>query len=207
MQWESADAPGVLLLCAPQGHGTTEVCSYIVHLAKEKASSANGPVLYFFCSSAPNTQYSANIAHTLLYEIFCYSHASTANSIVVDFLSNLVRGHFQRRAPEFREDDPLDDTLMKILDVPDKELIQALAEAIRKAGVRKLSIIIDGSWHDDTDRFIQYIRFVEYVMRVVPELKALVTCRHNSLDSIPDGMLYIEYDKERKGLHVHRPQV
>ncbi|KAF8538505.1 hypothetical protein BDD12DRAFT_981509, partial [Trichophaea hybrida] len=197
-QWESAEAPAVLLLCAPQGHGMTEVCSHIVHLAMEKASWANGAVLYFFCSSAPNAQCSAIFTHTLLYEIFRYSHASTANSIAVDFLSTLVWGHFQRRALGFREDDPLDNTVKKILDVPDKELIQALAEAIRKAGVRKLSIIIDSLWHDDTDCFIQYIRFVQCIMEAVPELKALVTSRHNSPDSIPDGFLCIEYDKERK---------
>jgi hypothetical protein len=98
-------------------------------------------------------------------------------------------------------------TVMKILDAPDEVLIQALVEAIKKAGVRKLSIIIDGLWYDDNDCSIQYIKFVQYVMGVVPELQALVTCRHNSLDSIPDGMLCIEYDKERKGLHVRRPYV
>ncbi|KAF8248602.1 hypothetical protein K440DRAFT_599937, partial [Wilcoxina mikolae CBS 423.85] len=191
-QWESANAPGVLLLCAPQGHGTTEVCSHIVHLAMEMASWANCPVLYFFCSSAPNAQRSSILTHTLLYQIVCLSGASMANSIATAFLSTLVWAHFQQRALGFREDDPLDMTMKKILDASDYVLIQALVEVIRNTGIRKLSIIIDDLWQDITGWFVQY------VMEVVPEWKALVTSRHNSLNRIPDRLLCIEYDKERK---------
>jgi hypothetical protein len=167
----------------------------------EKASWANGPVLYFFCSSAPNAQNSSILTHTLLYQIVCFSDASMANSIATAFLSTLVHAHFQQRAVGFREDDPLDMTMMKILDASDEVLIQALVEVIRNTGTRKLSIIIDDMWQDITGWFVQY------VMQEVPEWKALVTSRHNSLDRIPDRLLRIEYDKERKGIHVRHPYV
>ncbi|KAF8538258.1 hypothetical protein BDD12DRAFT_806269 [Trichophaea hybrida] len=188
-QWESANTPWTLLLCAPHGHATTEVCS---HLAKENASWTHGPVLYFFCSSAPKAQRSTILTHTLLYQIVYYSDARKANSIAAAFLSTLVGRHFRRRSTVFSEDDPLDTTMMKILDALDEELIEALAEAIKKAGIRKLSIIVDDLW----EGFAAW--FVHVILEAAPELKALLTSRHNSLENLPAGILCIEHDKERQ---------
>jgi hypothetical protein len=92
--------------------------------------------------------------------------------------------------------------LKRILnDAPDNEQVEALVEAIRKAGLRELSIIVDGLWEGFAARFIQLI------MEGTVEFKALFTTQHNPLQNIPYGMLCIEYDKERKGIHVHHPYV
>ncbi|KAF8523434.1 hypothetical protein BDD12DRAFT_914816 [Trichophaea hybrida] len=137
-QWQSAKAPQALLLSAPHGHGTTEVCSHIIDL--EKASETN---------------------------VACRPNTGRADSIATAFLSTLVGKHFQRHSPDFMEDDPLDITIKKILNAPDNELIEALADTFRKQGFE------------------------------IPELKALFTSQHNLLENIPDRMLYIEYNKER----------
>jgi hypothetical protein len=192
-QWESADPPQVLLLCAPLGHGTTEVCSHIID--QEKASGANGPVLYFFSSSARKAR-STSLTHTLLHQIVYCSSAGKANSIAAAFLSVLVSGHFQRHSPDFRKDDPLDTIIKNILDVPDVELIAALAGALQQAGIRKLSIIVDGLWEHVIDCFI------EFIMEAVPEITALLTCRHSSFQNMSDRVVCVEYDMERKGLYV-----
>lgn len=91
--------------------------------------------------------------------------------------------------------DPLDKTVKKILNAPDKELIEALAVAINKAGIKELSIVVDGLLADISYWLFQHIR------EATPKLKVLFTSRH-PFEQIPDGMSYIEYDKERKGLHV-----
>ncbi|KAF8538821.1 hypothetical protein BDD12DRAFT_884065 [Trichophaea hybrida] len=80
----------------------------------------------------------------------------------------------------------------KILDAPDNELIEALAETLKKAGFRELLIIVDGLWEGVTAWFVQFIMDLEL------EFKALLTSRYNSLPTIPDGMLCIEYDKEQQ---------
>jgi hypothetical protein len=219
VRWESDNDLRALLLSAPPGHGTTEVCSHFIDIAKGKDSQADGPVLYFFCSSAPKVRRLTYLTHTLLHQIVCCSNTGKSNSIAVAFLSTLVDGHFHRRSPDFSENDPqetivkkvLDNRealakaektmVKKVLDAPDNELIEALAEALKKAGIRKLSIIVDGLWEGVDDWFVRFI------MHAAPQLKALLTSRPNSLQNIPDGILCIEYDKERQGLHIHHPLV
>jgi hypothetical protein len=46
-----------------------------------------------------------------------------------------VGGHFKRCSPDFRKDSPLDTMMKKILDALDDEHIEALVEAIKKAGI------------------------------------------------------------------------
>lgn len=154
-------------------------------------------MLYFFCPSAPKARSLTFLTHTLLHQVVHCPNAGNVNSVATAFLSTLVEGHFQRRSSDFREDDPQDTALQKILDAPDIELIEALAEALKKVGIRKLSIIVDGLWEGDADSFVQFI------MKSELEFKALLTSRENSLQTIPNGMLCIEYDKERQGLHIH----
>lgn len=86
--------------------------------------------------------------------------------------------------------------ISKILHAPDKELIEALVEAIKTARTQELSIIFDGLWD------IVY-PLVDQVMEATPRLKALVTSREKA-GEIPKDMFCIEYDKERRGLHIRR---
>jgi len=184
----------MLLLSAPLGHGSTEVCSHIID--QEKASGANGPVLYFFCSSATRAP-STNLTHTLLSQIIRCSSTGKANSIAATFVNTLVSSHFQRRSQDFRKDDPLDKIIKNMLDdATDVELIAALAGALKQAGIIKLSIIVDGLWEPVIDCF------VEFIIEAVPEITALLTCRHISFGNMSDRVVCIEYDKERQGLHV-----
>jgi len=198
-QWKSADPPRALLLSAPPGHGTTETCSHIIGRAKEKASRTNGSVLYFFCSSAAKSRRSTVLIHTLLHQVVCSSDGK-ANSIAVAFLSALVDGHFQRSLGEgFLKDDPLHKTVQKILRAPDNELIEALAEAIKKSGIQELSIIVDGLQENIVCLLFELIR------EATPKSEVLLTTQH-TFGEIPHRVTYIEYDKERKGLHArHSP--
>jgi len=175
-----------------------EICRHIIDLAKE-----NGAVLYFFCSSATKSRRSSILIHTLLHQVVCSSDGK-ANSIAAAFLSTLVGGHFQRsqgfqRLQDFRVDDHLDDTVRKILSAPDNELIEALAEAIKESGIQELSVIVDGLQENIV------CSLFELISEVTPKSEFLLTTRH-PFGEIPHGVTYIEYDKERKGLHVrHSP--
>jgi len=198
-QWKSADPPRALLLSAPYGYGTMEFCSHIIGRAKEKASRTNGSVLYFFCSSAKKSRRSTNLIHTLLHQVIFCSNDGKSNSIAAAFLNALVDGH---QLQDFREDDTPEKTVQKLLSAPANELIEALAEAIKKSGIQELSIIVDGLQENIVCLLFELIR------EATPKSKVLLTTRH-PLGEIPHRVTYIEYDKydkERKGLHVrHSP--
>jgi len=197
-QWKSADTPQALLLSAPHGHGTMEFCSHIIGRAKEKASRTNGSVLYFFCASATKFQRSPALIHTLLHQVVCCSSGGKANSIAVAFLNALVDGHFQR-SHDFRKDDPLQETVQKILSAPDNELIVALVEAIKKSGIQELLLIVDSLQENIV------CSLFELIMEATPKSKVLLTTQH-PFGEIPRRVTYIEYGKERKGLHIcHSP--
>jgi len=121
-----------------------------------------------------------------------------ANSIAATFLNALVDGHFQR-SQDFREDYPLEVTVQKVLSAPENELIKALVEAIKNSGIRDLSITVDGLQENIAYSLFQLIR------EATPKSEVLFTTQH-PFGEIPPRVTYIEYDKERKGLHVrHSP--
>jgi len=195
-QWESANDSRALFLSAPPGHGVTEVCLHVMSLAKENSSQTKGSVLHFFCSSATESRPSTVLTHTLLHQIVCSANAGKADSIAAAFLNSLLGAHFRLHKQDFKEDDPLDTTMRKILNAPDNVLIEALAEAIKQAGFQELMIVVDGLWGDIAHWLVKYI------MQATPKLKALLTSRQNIDGKIPDEMQFIEYDKERQGLHI-----
>ena len=135
----------------------------------------------------------------MFHQVVCSSDGK-ANSIAAAFLSALVDGHFQRsQGQDFREDDPLDKTVQKILSAPDDELLEALAGAIKESGIQELSVIVDGLQEN-----IVWLLF-ELIREATPKSEVLLTTRH-PFGEIPHRVTYIEYDKERKGLHVrHSP--
>jgi len=170
-----------------------EVCSHIIDRAKENASRTNGSVLYFFCSSAKKSRRSTILIHTLLHQVICCSDDGKGSSIAAAFLSALVDGH--QRLQDIREDDAPEKTVQKILSAPDNELIEALAEAIKESGIQGLSIIVDGLQENIVCLLFELIR------EATPKAKVLFTTQH-PFGEIPHRVTYIEYDKERKGLHV-----
>ncbi|KAF8533660.1 hypothetical protein BDD12DRAFT_913955 [Trichophaea hybrida] len=193
-QWESDNDSRALLLSAPPGHRTTEVCSYVVDLAKEKASQTSSSVLHFFSLSVTKARHSTVFTHTLLHQVVCCSNAEIkADSIATTFLSTLLGGHFRRHTQVFKEDDPPYTTIQKILDAPENELIEALVEAIKTVGIHELSIIVDGL-SEDIARLV-----VKQGMRATRKLKALFTIDQSPIyGETLDRMTCIEYDKERK---------
>lgn len=190
LEWDSANDSRTLLLLAPPGHGTTEVCSHVIDLA-ERASQTNSSLLYFFAISTDKARSSTNFTHTLLHQLVCCS-TGNADFIAATFLDTLLGGHFKRLSRDFNNNDTQDMAISKILCAPDNELIEALVEAIKTTGTQQLSIICDGLWD------IAY-PLVNQVMEATPRLKALVTSRQKARE-IPKEMFCIEYDKERQGL-------
>jgi len=195
-QWKSAGTSRGLFLRAPHGHGRMEICLHTIELAKQKACETNGTVLYFFCSSAPQSQGSTTLIHSLLYQIIHSSSDEKTNPIAAGFLNCLIRGHI-RRESDIRENDPLDENVRKILDAPHNELLEALVEAIKKAGIQELSIIVDGLQENNS---IVSMLF-ELLREAIPKSTYLLTSQH-PLERTPNGMTVIEYDKERNGLHA-----
>jgi hypothetical protein len=199
MEWKSADTPRALLLSAPHSHGTKEICKHTIELAKEKGSPVNGSVLYFFSSCAPQSQSSTFLIHTLLHQVACSSDGK-ANSIGTAFLGSLVGAHFERtkglqHQQGFQVDDPLSNTVQRLLEAPHSDLVEALAEAIKESGIQELSIIVDGLQEN-----IVCLLF-EVISRAMPKSEVLLTSQ-DKFGQPPHGMRYIEYDKERQGLHV-----
>jgi len=177
----------------------TEVCSHFIDLAK--ASQINNSVLYFFSSTATEVRRLTIFTHTLLHQIGCSLNAEQANAMAATFLDTLLFGHIQQPTQAFRKDDKLETTIEKILRAPHNVHIEALVEAIKNAGIQELLIIID-SWSKDI------ACLVKHCMRAIPKVKALFTIDESpKYGEILDGMTCIEYDKERKGLHIRRHSV
>ncbi|KAF8542366.1 hypothetical protein BDD12DRAFT_979071 [Trichophaea hybrida] len=154
LQWESADSQA-LLLCAPPGHGTTEVCSHFIDLTK--ASQTNSSVLYFFSSTATEARRFTVFTHTLIHQIVCWANDEKASSIANTFLNTLLHGHIMQCTQVFSEDDKLDTAIDKILHAPDNVYIEALVEAIKKAGIKELSIVVDGLSEDIAELFVNTV--------------------------------------------------
>jgi len=92
--------------------------------------------------------------------------------------------------------------VQKVLSAPDNELIKALVEAIKNSGIQELSITVDGL--QEKQEKIAYSLF-QLIGEATPKSEVLFTTQH-PLGEIPPRATYIEYDKERKGLHVrHSP--
>jgi hypothetical protein len=185
------------MLSAPSGHGTTEVCSHIIDLAREKDSPKKSSVLYFFSSSGKKATRSTDFIHTLLHQVVCCSNVEKADSIATTFLGTLLGGHFQRHTQVFKKEDDPDTTIQKILDAPENELIEALVEAVKTSGIQELSIIFDGL-SENIARLV-----ILHSMRATRKLTALFTIDESpKYGEVLDRMTCIEYDKERKGLHI-----
>jgi len=204
-QWESNKSSQAFWLSGPDHCGMTEVSSHII-AAKERAVQPNSSVLYFFCSTATTTRGSIStvFAHTLLHQIVRSSSADKAKPIATTFLKSLLGENLLR----FKGNLSPSTLVETILDAPDRELHRALLEAIKKADIQELLVIIDGI--DITAQeevvFVQNIySLVRHTMHTSPKSKALITSSQNSdLQNTLGRLPYIEYDKERKGLLIRR---
>jgi hypothetical protein len=212
-QWESDENSQALWLSGPSHRGMKEVSSHIIGVTKEKAIQSNSSVLYFSCSAETATRGSivTTFAHTLLHQIVRSLSDGKARSIAATFFKTLLRGDFRRSSVRFEQSDSRDTTVKKILNLPDDMLHddlvgKALVEAIRGAGIRVSSLIIEGV---EGAVFVQNVYFlVKHMMDADPKFKALVTSPQSTdLQKMQGTLPCIEYDKERQGLHALRSQV
>ena len=199
--WESADSPPVLWLFGPPNRGMTDAS---LHLARERTSrTEKGLVFYFFCSTMEReSSVSTTFTYSFLRHILNGSGDYQAKSITTTFLKSLLLEILRREPSRFQEKDTPGTTVKKILDASNGELLKALTEAVFDIkDIQEASIIIDGVDKLGKEGAYFLKRFCEHIMRTTLKFKVLLTCLLGpDIRSIVDGMPYIEYDKERKGL-------
>jgi hypothetical protein len=175
---------------------------------KEKALKIEHCVLYFFCSAADwGNSVVSHFVHTLLYQTVCCSPMDKKKSIVRNFLNALVGDIF--KDPNRRFEGFPEAGLKSILDAPtDDELWTALGAVLAKEQERELFIIVDGldEVQHEKRKFINEVRaFVEHLQQQTSKVKILLTSRpQDEIKEALDGLLCIEFDKERKGLVAPR---
>ncbi|KAF8542374.1 hypothetical protein BDD12DRAFT_876727 [Trichophaea hybrida] len=195
---EATDSSQVLWIFGPPNRGITEVASHIVGLTKGNASGAG---FYFFCSMLEReTSVATTFTTSVLHHILNSSGDNQARSIVTTFLSTLLHIILERNHWHFREEDSSAITVEKILNASfGGELLRALTEAVVKIEtIPDTPLIIDGidKLGKEGAQFLQ--RFCSQAI-ISPKFKALLTCRPDPhIKEIVDGVLCIEYDKERQ---------
>ena len=206
-RWNSAKRSRVLWLSGLPERKIHQVSSYIVGQEKNTALKTEHFVLYFFFSTvAGRTSSVAYFVHTLLKQMVCCLPLDKGILIIRSFLHSLLERF--KEAPELREQgfkakDLSGENIRKILDAPANELLTALMVALGDDEQRSLSVVVDGldKVEHQRDGFIKGLRaFVEHLQQRV---KILLTSRpQTDIKEAFDGLLCIEYDKERKGLVV-----
>jgi len=204
--WES-DGSQVLWIFGPPDHGITEVASHTVGLNKGNAS---GDVFYFFCSMLETeTSVATTFTTSVLHHILNGLGDNQAKSIVTTFLSTLLHKILERDRCHFREEHSSVITVKKILETSSgRELLRALTETVVKMEtIPDTPMIIDGidKLGKEGAQFLE--KFCSHAI-VSPKFKALLTCRTDPhIKEIVDGVLCIEYDKERQGWGTSYPLV
>ena len=201
--WETEDNPQVLWLFGPPDRGMADAS---LHLARERTSrTEKGLVFYFFCSTMEReSSVSTTFTYSFLRHILNGSGDYQAKLITTTFLKSLLLEIFRREPSRFEEKDTPGTTVKKILDASNGELLEALTEAVFDIkDIQEASIIIDRVDKLGKEGAYFLKRFCEHIMKTTPKFKVLLTCSSDSnMRGIVDGMPYIEYDKERKGLGV-----
>jgi hypothetical protein len=210
-QWRSASSSQVLWLSGPPQCNIHHVSSYIVDLAKNKASETQHLVLYFFCSTASRDESIATtLVHTLLYQIVCCSPPDKQLSVVRNFLHALVETNLRSKRRvnldliDFREENSPDTMIKKILNAPISELWDALETILADEQMRELLIVIDGLDKVEYQK-VEFVKgvcgFITHIQKRTVKVKALLTSQSQAeMKEVFDRLSYIEYDKERKGL-------
>jgi hypothetical protein len=200
-QWDSGNSP-VLWLSGPTECSIDQVSSNIVNHEMEAASRSQHLVLYFFCSTVPRAKSIIIVfVHTILRQLISRL-PEQEKAIVTAFLQTLLDGVFGRDPSRFTAGDRSDTTIKKILDASTSELWDALMAALDVERERKLTIIIDRVEQQAIDFTDGLDKLVEYLLGRPLKVKALLTSRlvTNIKEKLLNGLLHIEYDKERKGL-------
>lgn len=210
-QWNSAKRSQVLWLSGLPERKIHQVSSYIVGQEKNTALKTEHFVLYFFFSTSTATDRTsvACFVHTLLKQMVCCLSPDKGILIIRSFLHSLLERF--KEAPKLREQgfgfkDFAGNNIRKILDAPVNKLFNALMAAFGDDEQRSLSVVVDGLDKVEHQRyeFIKGVRaFIENLQQRASKVKILLTSRpQTDIKEAFDGLLCIEYDKERKGLVV-----
>jgi hypothetical protein len=181
-----------------------------VDLEKKATLKTEHIVLYFFCSSALRKKSIVDVfVHTLLYQIVRCSPMNEKISIVKSFLHTLLKEAFKTAiAPswekrDFKEEDPPDEKIKKLLKAPADKLWAALKAALDCEQERELSVVVDGldNVKYEKSELIKGVRaFVEHLQQRTSKAKILLTSRPQAeIKEVFSGFPCIEHDKERKG--------
>jgi len=207
--WLSDTCSRVLWLSGPPKCNIDQVSSYVVDVEKKKSSETQHSVLYFFCSTTDTKKPIVTFAHSLFYQILCYSSPSDKARIVRTFLHSLrdeILGKERTSTTqllEFKERDSPSAIIKKLLDAETNGLWRALRAVLDSAHSRGLSLVIDGLDRVKRQKveFIREVReLVEHLQGRILRVKALLTSQpETEIKEVLDGLPCIEYDKERKG--------
>jgi len=141
--------------------------------------------------------------YTILQQFTRFLSPDKRRAVHIAFLLTLLDRVYLRDSSRFNAEDSLRTSLQKLLTVYNSELWDALKAALDSEPGRKLSVIIDGIdlLAEQEPEFVKGLRaFVEYLLKRRFKSKALLTCRsHTDVKEVFDGLLCIEYDKERQG--------
>lgn len=209
-KWNSASCSHVLWLSGPPDCSIHHVSSYIIDMKKNKAQQNKHSVLYFFCSSTGSI---VAFIQTLLYQYICSSPLSKRKSTIIVFLKALFKAisrreeTLNREFSLFKEEDPQDEKIKKILNAPLDDLWAALEAALADEKEQELLIVVDGLDQNKYQKseFCKGVReFVERLQERVSKVKTLLTSRpQTDIKELYDELLCVEYDKERKGSATH----
>jgi hypothetical protein len=211
-KWSTAGCPQVLWLSGPPECDIHQVSSYIVDQEKNRTSKTQYLILYFFCSTAAKKEaVIVTFIHTLLDQIVRYSPANKRILIIRRFLHSLLERAFKKGRTDwerrgFKEKDPPDTNIKKILNAPADELWAALEAVLDDEEQRGLSVVVDGLDKVEHQRgeLIRGVRtFVKHLQQRTSEVKILLTSRPLAeIKDLFDGLPCIEHDRERKGPSV-----
>lgn len=219
--WRSNDSRFVLCLSSPLAHHLSQVTSYIV----DQEEMANRPVLYCFCSQITNGEFNQggqgaedhNIAlgsaliYTLLGQIIHFSPMEKRLPITRRILNDLLQKFFKTEASQhwtksgFDSKD-LSKSLRYILDnAATEDLLALFRLALDYVRPQPTLIVLDGIEKAyQGGRLLQLIGvMINDLRQQNPQIKAaLVGPIICEITALSQESIFIEYNKERKGLLI-----
>lgn len=198
-QWKSTNGH-VLWLSGPPTCRIDQAVSHIVDQAKADSGSQNA-LLYIFCRTVANaTSVGTGFVRVLLHQLVSNLLPPKKKSVITVFLHDLLDAVISKK------DTDLDSKLWPVQDIT-KQLLcvtrssehwEALMAAL-KIEERELVLIIDGL---DDCRHELTREICAFVSQLRGRVKALLTSRPQNVIKVmveEEGVLSIEYDKERQG--------
>ena len=198
----------MLWLCGRRECNLGQVASYIIDFERKKTSNPHHYVLYFFCVTTAGPQSNIKDLVIAFLQQLARSAPLLKHLIVTTFLRSLAHAFLGKDQAfpvlwSLADDSSLHKIRYMIEVSSDNEHFEALKAVfeLRQLVVRELCIIVDGLDNVVRGVFIRKLRaFIEYLMKKLCNVKALFTSLpQDDIKLQLEGLLFIEYDKERKG--------